>query len=282
MRTLAVVAFQIREQRIVESIQIIKQSVFPIVHELLLHGSVEALAQCSSLGVHLRTTRVSVTVFYTHTLQVFVELSLILAAVVRQYFLDASWKQEFPSQALGLLASSQPRMRSVQRLRRDCWRGGWPTPTQDDTSGTPVGAFPCLGAPSGEGAIPRRTRLLLGALLTSCSALRPPSWWRLRHAYKVLRLTVNAAMVASKPNLSQNIRASHLRSALVAMSLHTVCIGSYFTQPWNAVADVLYLHVGYLFVTRILSSMFLALYRGITYQNLQNDRYTFELTNNSL
>ncbi len=44
------------------------------------------------------------------------------------------------------------------------------------------------------------------------------------------------------------------------MSLHTVCIGSYFTQPWDAVADVLYLHVGYLSAAKILSRMFLALY----------------------
>ncbi len=47
------------------------------------------------------------------------------------------------------------------------------------------------------------------------------------------------------------------------MGFHTVCTGSYFTQPWDAVADVLYLHFGYLFVARILASTFLALYRVI-------------------
>ena len=51
-----------------------------------------------------------------------------------------------------------------------------------------------------------------------------------------------------------------MRSALVAMSLHFESVGSYFTQPWDAVADVLYLHVGYLFVAKILSRVFLALY----------------------
>ena len=68
-------------------------------------------------------------------------------------------------------------------------------------------------------------------------------------------------MVASRPNLSQNIRVSYLRSALVAMSLHMVCIGSYSTEPWDAVADMLYLHVGYFFSLNNLSSMFLALYK---------------------
>ncbi len=46
------------------------------------------------------------------------------------------------------------------------------------------------------------------------------------------------------------------------MSLHFESVGSYFTQPWDAVADVLYLHVGYLSAAKILSRMFLALYRS--------------------
>ena len=69
VRAFCVVTLHIREQGIVEAIQIIKQSVFLIIHEPLLHGSVETLAN--------RTTRISVAVFYALALQACVKLSLI-------------------------------------------------------------------------------------------------------------------------------------------------------------------------------------------------------------
>ena len=56
-----------------------------VFHELLPHGAVETLAN--------RTMGVSIAVFYALALQVFVKLSLVLAAVVRQDGLNASWER---------------------------------------------------------------------------------------------------------------------------------------------------------------------------------------------
>ena len=41
---------------------------------------------------------------------------------------------------------------------------------------------------------------------------------------------------------------------------HSFCIGGYSIEPWDAVADVLYLHVGYSFLPKTESRMYLDLY----------------------